>query len=342
MHVDLAEGRDVDHSDTGAHRPRLADVGLLDRLAGLGVDPRAQPRADGDHLGAVGDVPVVHRRQPGRAEMAADLAAGQRADGDRGVRRSEGGGADRRDRLAAQRRHQREGADVAGLALVGGHPLGGVALQVLDADVAFAVGQRHVGGGHVVLQVDELLDLAALGRGDLPNRPHAGAFRPLGAGRDRRRGGVEPGAPCRLGTGAGAVGETVGEGEHPARRAAGNPRFARLARQERGEGLVVDRPAPGHGVEVHRRRPAAGNGDQVAIDALADAAVDSLSQHRRPYPPPAFGGQHRMTLMHHDARRLRGGDQPVVRCLAHVGDGGHRRCRTAPGPAPRRNRCRCW
>jgi hypothetical protein len=54
---------------------------------------------------------------------------------------------------------------------------------VLDRAVAFAVRQRHVGGGHVVLIVDEMLAIVAerLGGGDDPHLAHC-AQRRLGAG----------------------------------------------------------------------------------------------------------------------------------------------------------------
>src|SRR3546814_5178041 len=66
LHVDLAESRDVGDPNRRAHLARLADVGLLDRLAGPAVDARALPDAGRHHLGTLGDVPVV---QIGRAHV---------------------------------------------------------------------------------------------------------------------------------------------------------------------------------------------------------------------------------------------------------------------------------
>ena len=65
--------------------------------------------------------------------------------------------------------------DVRGLALVGGHAERRVALQVLDGFETFALRQLDVGGGDVVLEVDE---------GLLPCRRHA---RAASAKRPRRR-----------------------------------------------------------------------------------------------------------------------------------------------------------
>ena len=58
------------------------------------------------------------------------------------------------DRAAGQRRHRREAVDIGGLALIGRHAERGVALQVLDRDVALAGRERDVLQRHVVLEVD--------------------------------------------------------------------------------------------------------------------------------------------------------------------------------------------
>src|SRR3546814_2328991 len=102
--------------------------------------------------------------------MRAHALAGQRAERDRRVRRAEAGAADLGNGEPALARHQGQADDVGGLALVGRHAERRVALQVLDRAEAFAVGKADVGGGDVVLQVDEGLAFAmtilAWGPGD--------------------------------------------------------------------------------------------------------------------------------------------------------------------------------
>ena len=89
--------------------------------------------------------------------------------GDGRVGHAEGGGADGRDRDAALAGHDRQRIDVAGLALVGAHAGGGVALDVLDRLEALAHGEAEVLGGDVVLEVDERL--GARGRPRLGTDP---------------------------------------------------------------------------------------------------------------------------------------------------------------------------
>ena len=57
--------------------------------------------------------------------------------------------------LPSELRHEAERVHVGGLALVGRHADGGVALHVLDRLEALAHRERDVLGGHVVLEVDE-------------------------------------------------------------------------------------------------------------------------------------------------------------------------------------------
>ena len=78
LHVDLAERRDVGDADRGAHRARLAHIGLLQRLAVLQVGARPLPGADIHHLGAGLEVPVVERRAAERPRCGR-RARGRRA-----------------------------------------------------------------------------------------------------------------------------------------------------------------------------------------------------------------------------------------------------------------------
>ena len=173
LHGDLAERGDIDDAGAGAHRSRLAHIGLLDAFARLAVDHRPEPQSGGIHPRAMLDVPVMHRRQPLGLQVAVALG-GERAKRDRRKRRAETRRADIVDRRAHRIGHDGEAGHVGGLALVGCHAERGVALQVLDRDVAFAMRKADVVGRHVMLEVDEGLalglDLEAprAGRGSSP------------------------------------------------------------------------------------------------------------------------------------------------------------------------------
>ena len=126
---------------------------------------RAPPQPGVDESRRRPRVPVVHRRCGAADGSGADLGAGERAERDRRVRRTEGRRADRGDRLlAAALGHEREADDVAGLALVGAHAERRVALQVLDRAIALAMRRARCRDGHVVLQIDETLALARADR----------------------------------------------------------------------------------------------------------------------------------------------------------------------------------
>ena len=70
----------------------------------------------------------------------------------------------------AASREPRQRGHVAGLALIGRHAERGVALEMLDRAIALAPGEIDVGGGHVVLEVDE----AVLGIGQVGGRRRDG------------------------------------------------------------------------------------------------------------------------------------------------------------------------
>ena len=54
--------------------------------------------------------------------------------------------------------HQGKSVHVRGLALIGSHAECRVALEVLDCFIAFLMGDLHISGRHVVLEIDEGLD----------------------------------------------------------------------------------------------------------------------------------------------------------------------------------------
>ena len=107
--------------------------------------------------GAVRRVPIVQRRDADRLEEIAEVAAGEHAVAHRGVRRPEGGGAGLGDAATRGRGEDRERVDVRGLALVGRHAGGGVALEMLHRAEAFLRGEMHVARDDVALEVDERL-----------------------------------------------------------------------------------------------------------------------------------------------------------------------------------------
>ena len=80
-----------------------------------------------------------------------------RADRDRRVGRAIGGRAYLADRPARELRQQRETVERRGLALVGRHAERRVALGMLCGAEPFAMGEREVFGGDIVLEVDETL-----------------------------------------------------------------------------------------------------------------------------------------------------------------------------------------
>src|SRR3546814_15704021 len=92
----------------------LTHIGLLHRLAGPPVDARTLPDARRHHLGALCDVPVVHRRAPGRPEVRADALAGERTERHRRVGRAAAGGAAPGDGGLPPATHPRAAGGTAG------------------------------------------------------------------------------------------------------------------------------------------------------------------------------------------------------------------------------------
>src|SRR5690606_13506115 len=109
--------------------------------------------ADVLELGAVLQVPGLHRGVALGLEQLATVATGNRAETHRGVVRAEHGGAHLRDADAHGTGGDGQTVDVAQLALVGAETQRGVALDVLDRLEALAGGQLDAGRGDVVLQV---------------------------------------------------------------------------------------------------------------------------------------------------------------------------------------------
>jgi hypothetical protein len=119
-------------------------------------------------------MPLVDWRAADGQEELLRQRPGDRAEGEGRIGRAEGGDADLGDRLAGGFRENAEAVEVRRLALVGRHAEGGVALGVLHRLVALALGEFEVGGGHVVLVVDEVLVafIVLAGGGCEPDRLH--------------------------------------------------------------------------------------------------------------------------------------------------------------------------
>ena len=111
--------------------------------------------------------PVVAGGAPLGAEVLGTMVAGEHADRDRQPRRPRQDRAGLGDRLARRSGEQRVAVQLAGLALIGRHAERGIALEMLDRDEALACGERDVGVGHVVLEVNERLGAP---RADMPER----------------------------------------------------------------------------------------------------------------------------------------------------------------------------
>ena len=173
LNIDLAEGRDIGDPGGITHRQRLPLDGFEHRVTGIGlilakVILRPHPEPGFHHLRTMREMPVMHRRAPYRILVAADLASGEGADGDRCVGRPERGGADLGDVETAGFGKNTVAVDVRGLALIRAHAERGVAFQVLDRDIAFALGQLDVIRRDIVLQINKAPAFAAGQRRNLP------------------------------------------------------------------------------------------------------------------------------------------------------------------------------
>ena len=251
--------------------------------------------------------------------MRADLAAGDGAERDGIVGRTEARRPDFGNTGAAGLGHDGKAVDVGGLALVGGHAEGGVALQVLDRLEALALGQAHVLSRHVVLQVDELLAAPLDGR-HLPERQHCSVFRLPALDRGLRQGrGAEAGVTgCRCtrfstGRKAGRQAEVAVAGTGRA------PSLLRLTRHEGLDVVAEVRPAAGMACQVNGRRPAPGHGQGVGHDPTRRALqtfgvrivrrdMDALQRL------PAFRLGHHVAREMLDAARSQRLDKRLRRC----------------------------
>ena len=316
-------------------------------LAGMREIARALPVADVLEHRALGRCPLVARRAPDRVEQLAAVRAGQGAEGDRRVGHAEGGGADRLDRDPALVGDDRQRVDVAGLALVGAHAGGGVALDVLDRLEALAHGQAQILGGDVVLEVDESL---GAGRGDVarhgPGRLQR-FLRWLADGRYGRLRRLEARFPGGLRPGPRTLGEARGQRKGTVAGTGRALRLEGLVRHE-GSGIAVEAQLAARLREqVDRRVPAARDQQAVAAQprGLARNAA-AVGLHRR--HPHAADAQAAIGADHGGpaADRQAGGARPLPAARRRSAPAGRRwprsRRRHGPDREPPHRRCRCW
>jgi hypothetical protein len=261
-HLDLAQRRGVEDAGGLPHGHAFAIHRRAHVLAGTRKIPCPLPLSDILEHRAGGLGPRVDRGPPHRIEQVAPRLPDHGAEGDGRVGRAEGGQPDFRHRSAQRLGGDGQPVQVRGLALVGGHAVGGEALDMLDRAHALAYRLADVPRRHVVLEIDERLlaadprriaDHAAGHALALGPRPRAGlAGLDAGGARRRMAGGIGFGHRVVeiVGAVAGADADAV---------------LRRLARQEALAGHVERHLAARLRVEVQRRRPA-GRGDQ-RIDA---------------------------------------------------------------------------
>ena len=115
---------------------------------------RPQPGACLDECRALFGCPVVRRRQPCRAKVAADRTASKGGDGGRGVGWAIDGGACLGNRLAGQFGHDRQSQHIRRAALVSGHAKRGIALEMFNGAEILLMRQLHILDGHIVLLVE--------------------------------------------------------------------------------------------------------------------------------------------------------------------------------------------
>ena len=99
--------------------------------------------------------PIMQRRLAHRLEMMAGEWARKRAERDRRIVGPKRRRADLLDRFAGGLGEDRDGVDIAELALIGRHAGRGVAFGELDVGVALARGKQQIVGRSVVLEIDE-------------------------------------------------------------------------------------------------------------------------------------------------------------------------------------------
>ena len=311
LYLDLTEGGGIQDAYSGAGRLHLPVHGGVHVFSGFRIIPGAHPLADILELCAVRFVPVMDRRAAHRVEQSADIAPGDGAEGDRRVGRAESGGADRRDILPQRRRQDRQRVHIAGAALIGAHAGCGVALHMLDRPEALARRQLQIGGGHIILEIDEAF--GARQRLFRRQQPDGGGGRNLRL-LDLQAGclaGGEAGIIRRCCPGGKAFRKAIGGRQRAIAHARATQRLRCLAGDEHAVRLAEGELAARLREQADIGVPAARYGDEIAgnAEALALDAAAVRGQFCQPDAidtQPARCADHAMTLIESQARLLRG------------------------------------
>ena len=247
--ISILPSEDPSNSATVIARPRsLALNGALRLVRPVPRGP--QPAAIFAHLRAIGPMLGFERQTPQRIDERAAPTAGDDSHRHWNKRRAIGGRSRFINGAAGQRRHRGNGVDIGGLALIGRHAERGVALQVLDGDVALTRGERDVLQRHVVLEID-------------PAPPFVVGLWPGGLDCVMARRRVRRGALAAAGRVPLAQRLRKREG---AVRGAGDGEVFDLAHGDEGDaGLVIAQASARLRVKMHRRRPPAREQQSVAV-----------------------------------------------------------------------------
>ena len=266
LDIDLAQGRGVEDADTLPRRLALARDGRLHVFAGFGEIAWPLPLADILEHRALGDVPILHRRQAGRIELITPIAPTHGTEGDGRIGRPKGGRANLADRPSDGAGQDAQRVDVGGAPLIGTEAGQGVALQMLGGIEALAHGKLDIRERRVVLQIDEALALLRSSRHgpERLDRP----MLPRRADRQYFHGGLETSRLGRCRPGARTLGQDARQVERAVAGAgAVHPAWA-LGRAQAGNGLVIGQLALGLAEQMHRRAQSARDRQQVTVDLL--------------------------------------------------------------------------
>ena len=283
-------------------------------------------------------------------EMLAPMTAAEGADGDGRIGRAEDSRSRFLNRLARQRRHDRDGGHIRRLALIGRHAERCVTLHMLDRPEAFLMGELQVLHRYVVLLVEpgafRPFDHPEGGNGGIAvlRRGQVGRRRPDPETRQSRD-SLRRAAPK---AGGGGIVALRGARHCQARRRVG-------AGDEGGDVVAPDGFATLMAGQVNGGRPAAGNGDQVGEDAvlrprrMADrGVVDAVATNRIRHRAAGNGAEigplrrvaaridHRRHVQPRRAEIRR--RAPAVIVVGEDGDGLARRHGVAIEVSPRRAR----
>ena len=140
LHINFAQGRDIAHADGTARRENLTINTFTPMALTLFGEPlRPHPVADLNKHCALFCSPSMAWRQSFWVEILPTMSSCQHTNRGGRIGGAEDRGADLRDRLARQFRHNRKPAHIGRLALIGCHAQRGVAFQVFDRSKPFLV-----------------------------------------------------------------------------------------------------------------------------------------------------------------------------------------------------------